>query len=344
MDYSSTKSVPGSIMRYWWVNQGQTHTAELAGGFMWAPKTGKDGNNRYYWKLMRDVTAGDIIFSHWDRCVRAIGIATSGCREHFRPASFGLAGAAWQQVGWRVDVSYSLVSDPLMPSAHGNSLSPLVSQAYSPLQTNSGAKLGYLFPVLEENALLLGNLLDMASRELILGNAVLDAVPSEADILGTDPSVDKYENQEIQRIECDTGIDETTRTSLVQSRRGQGTFRSRVIEIEQPMGCRVFRVRNLDHLRASHIKPWRASNDDERLDGENGLLLTPSVDHLFDLGYISFELDGSLLVARSADRNALAKMKIPIESDYNAGSFTSAQEKYLEYHHESIFRDSRINT
>jgi len=45
-----------------------------------------------------------------------------------------------------------------------------------------------------------------------------------------------------------------------------------------------------EHLRASHCKPWcDCESNEERLNGENGLLLTPSIDHLFDRGFISFE-------------------------------------------------------
>jgi hypothetical protein len=44
------------------------------------------------------------------------------------------------------------------------------------------------------------------------------------------------------------------------------------------------------HLRESHCKPWRDSSNEERINGENGLLLTPTVDHLFDRGFISFEV------------------------------------------------------
>ncbi len=36
------------------------------------------------------------------------------------------------------------------------------------------------------------------------------------------------------------------------------------------------------HIVASHCKPWRDATNEERLNGENGLLLTPSIDHLFD--------------------------------------------------------------
>ena len=37
-------------------------------------------------------------------------------------------------------------------------------------------------------------------------------------------------------------------------------------------------------LRASHIKPWRDSDNRERLDPYNGLLLSPSYDAAFDWG------------------------------------------------------------
>jgi len=48
----------------------------------------------------------------------------------------------------------------------------------------------------------------------------------------------------------------------------------------------VTKVERLEHLVASHTKPWRDSTNEERLNGENGLLLTPTIDHLFDKGFI----------------------------------------------------------
>ena len=79
---------------------------------------------------------------------------------------------------------------------------------------------------------------------------------------------------------------------LVKSRRGQGVFRDNVIQIEKY--CRVTGVRAIEHLRASHIKPWAKSDDLEKVDGNNGLLLSPHVDHLFDRGWIRFEADGTM--------------------------------------------------
>lgn len=48
-------------------------------------------------------------------------------------------------------------------------------------------------------------------------------------------------------------------------------------------------------LIASHIKPFRISNDNEAFDPNNGLLLSKTLDSLFDLNYISFADDGSII-------------------------------------------------
>jgi len=73
----------------------------------------------------------------------------------------------------------------------------------------------------------------------------------------------------------------------------------------------------------------------ERLDGENGLLLTPTIDHLFDRGFISFEDDGRLLVSPVADAVSLRRMGVPAEAD--VGGFSRAQGRYLEFHRDEVF-------
>jgi len=75
-------------------------------------------------------------------------------------------------------------------------------------------------------------------------------------------------------VEQDQSIAETDREAIIRARRGQGLFKHRVLEIETR--CRITGVDNLVHLVASHCKPWRDSTNEERLNGENGLLLTPS--------------------------------------------------------------------
>jgi hypothetical protein len=103
----------------------------------------------------------------------------------------------------------------------------------------------------------------------------------------------------------------------------------------------VTKVERLEHLAASHTKPWRDSTNEERLDGENGLLLTPTIDHLFDKGFISFENKGDLIVSPVADRASLLKMGIRPEGKVNVGVFSEGQRKFLNYHRENVLRMSR---
>src|SRR5580658_2772573 len=80
-----------------------------------------------------------------------------------------------------------------------------------------------------------------------------------------------------ETIQDAPGIADTDRESLIIARRGQGLFKQWVMQLES--SCRITKVENPAHLRASHCKPWRDSTNQQRLDGENGLLLTPSIDH-----------------------------------------------------------------
>ncbi len=97
----------------------------------------------------------------------------------------------------------------------------------------------------------------------------------------------------------------------------------------------------LEHLIASHIKPWSVADNKERLDGENGLLLTPSVDHLFNDGFISFRNNGSLIISPVAHTVSLARMGIPLDESFNVGTFSGRQDEYLEYHRDSILLKAR---
>jgi predicted restriction endonuclease len=86
---------------------------------------------------------------------------------------------------------------------------------------------------------------------------------------------------DLGKIRRDPCVDETTRQRLVEARLHQGRFRRQVLDKWQRR-CVVSGCTLEDILRASHIKPWRDSNTDERLDPANGLLLTANLDALFD--------------------------------------------------------------
>ena len=95
------------------------------------------------------------------------------------------------------------------------------------------------------------------------------------------------------------------------------------------------------HLRASHCKPWRDSSNEERINGENGLLLTPTIDHLFDRGFISFEDSGLLIVSPLAHPPSLNLMGVAPDHTINVGAFTHGQKPFLDYHRESVLLQAR---
>jgi hypothetical protein len=145
---------------------------------------------------------------------------------------------------------------------------------------------------------------------------------------------DFWERRIEEKIEADPRIPETDRQAIVNARRGQGLFKHRVMVIESR--CRVTLVENPLHLIASHCKPWRDATNEERLDGENGLLLTPSIDHLFDRGFISFDDSGEVVISPVAHRPSLQRMGVPTDHSINVGNFTDGRRKYLDFHRNEV--------
>jgi putative restriction endonuclease len=69
--------------------------------------------------------------------------------------------------------------------------------------------------------------------------------------------------------------------------------------------------------------------------------LTPTVDHLFDKGFISFENTGQLIVSPVADSISLKRMGIDLAVRVNVGAFSRGQRRYLEFHRENVLRMAR---
>jgi putative restriction endonuclease len=140
---------------------------------------------------------------------------------------------------------------------------------------------------------------------------------------------DEFE-QDIENIINDRSNSETDKITLIKSRIGQGEFRSRLLNYWT--GCAVTGYKTSTMLIASHIKPWRESNNIERMDTYNGLLLTPNLDKAFDNGFISFDSKGKILISKLLERPS----KIGIKRDMKV-IFNIKHHKYLGYHRNSIF-------
>lgn len=151
-----------------------------------------------------------------------------------------------------------------------------------------------------------------------------------------DPAPDAPAHVAASRLDYDAALTASVRDRQVKARRGQSLFRFRVFQIER--ACRLTGIVNPDLLIASHIKPWRlCATTHERLDGANGLLLTPHVDRLFDRGLLSFSDAGEVLTSPGLAADDLARLGLGEACARNVGAFSAEQRTYLAYHRSAVF-------
>lgn len=329
-------------MNFWWVNQNQTFQQETEGGYLWSPKRKAHGGRNPFYEYMREVAPGDLVFSFQGTYIRAIGVARSTAYEAPKPAEFGTAGTNWSHIGWRIDVHFTPLVNQIRPANHMDLLVRVLPDLYSPLQATGRGNQGvYLTRLSQDLASVLMSLIGTEAHHL--ANSVLSGELLGADSELRDVAVGQVEWEEhlADLIRNDETVPDTERETIIVARRGQGKFKEEVMKIERR--CRLTGVDRIEHLRASHIRPWRDCNDHrQRLDGSNGLLLTPSIDHLFDRGFISFEGGGELLVSPVAHSESLRKMGVDVDHVVRVGPFASAQKEYLEYHREQVFLKAQL--
>ena len=130
-------------------------------------------------------------------------------------------------------------------------------------------------------------------------------------------------------------LSETERLDVVRSRLGQGTFREKLLS--HWGACAVTGVQLGPLLRASHVKPWRVSDNRERLDVFNGLLLAPQYDAAFDAGLISFEDTGRIMLSPAFARDQSFLLHITDKARLNSKRIAEEHKKYLSYHRENVF-------
>lgn len=130
-------------------------------------------------------------------------------------------------------------------------------------------------------------------------------------------------------------IEATTKEALVNARVGQGLFRKQVLA-NWGNACAVTGSCVLDAIRASHIKPWRNSTNEERLDSSNGIPLVASLDALFDAGLITFDETGNLLV--SSRLSSTEQELFSVRGKRLRYMPSKNTKEFLAYHRTGVFR------
>jgi hypothetical protein len=225
------------------------------------------------------------------------------------------------QRGWQVSVRFAELTRPWLPKDHVAEFARLLPERHSPLRSN-----GYPNPAIYLAAV--PRKMAMVVRKLI-GTEVDTLIEEIVQRAGGQFADDVAEEELLQRTDLEPG----RKLDLLKARRGQGVYRANLEKLEG--ACRLTGLLDRRHLRAIHIKPWHTSSDAEKLDGCNGLLLSPHLEHLFCRGYISFSDSGELLVSRYLNPAVLDKWGLQLPRYVDA--FRPGQCRYLDYHRQEVF-------
>jgi len=136
--------------------------------------------------------------------------------------------------------------------------------------------------------------------------------------------------QDVNAIVEDNLITNTEKSTFIKARIGQGIYRNKLIQYWGK--CALTNYGDSRFLVASHIKPWRASNNEERLDTYNGLLLLPNLDKIFDLGFITFSDKGKIIVSSYLEE----PNKLGVTHDMQL-AMKNEHKPYMKYHRKDVY-------
>lgn len=153
------------------------------------------------------------------------------------------------------------------------------------------------------------------------------------DILNEDESEDTEIIEKVNN--CKLSV--TEKEAIILARVGQGTYRKKLLE--ESCICPFTYIDDEHLLIASHIKPWKKSNNSEKRDPKNGFLFSPTYDKLFDRGYISFHNDKSLII--SPWLSEYNRQKLGIKEGMIIETLPMIDDKrarYLDYHRQFVLK------
>lgn len=122
---------------------------------------------------------------------------------------------------------------------------------------------------------------------------------------------------------------------------GQGKLRDELFKFWNNR-CPITGVENPDLLIASHIKPWKDGDNEERLSVYNAILLEARFDKLFDKGYISFTDEGDIIISQYLSKED--RLRLGLDKKIKIEGFKEGHKRYLEYHRENVFKGYKIDS
>lgn len=294
-------------MDFFWVNLGRSYKFVKAERFLWAPKHSLRKNGKWLpsagWVAVPNVKAGDVIFCNVNGNLIYVAVAKSDAFASKRPTS--PVFREWDDDGFRVDVEVTTLNPPISINQFRQTLIDIHNEQCKPVLFTKGG--------------------DLAQQYLVAlpqgAGAVIMGALGEAEF-----EVEKNTTVNSGKKKLSAG---GVRETVAQARIGQGQFRDDVLALWN-YACPVTGVSKIEVLTASHVVPWSLSSDTEKIDPYNGFPFSPSVDKLFDRGYISFDSQGKLLVSSSIATSELTRLGIPLQAVI--APLNANQQAYLARH------------
>jgi putative restriction endonuclease len=297
-----------------WVNQGKTYYEEKEGGYLWAPLKNSKGDPVFHWENMDKLSPGAIILNYLKGNIVGYCIAKSNSYHSSQPSEFS-DELGWSKEGRMVDAQYYRFEQPVPIRSIYDRISSLLPERYGPInQTYIEAE-----PIIKANQ---GYLYEL---EEALGNRLLE-------LLNIDSSLNRARSTNDKKEEI-IPPNRTERIGLVNSRIGQGKYRRAVMQ-RWNNKCAVSGSRIREVLIASHIVPWREASNKERLDVNNGILLSPVFDALFDRNLISFDDSGKIILSKSLSIDSY--LKLGVTGNEIIRNLNNENKAYLKRHREKL--------
>ncbi|WP_299149815.1 HNH endonuclease signature motif containing protein [uncultured Dokdonia sp.] len=291
---------------HYWVNQGKTYKEEKAGGYLWAPIKNTKGKSLFHWTNMSKLKPNDIVFNYFKGNILGYCIITSKAYHSPIPSEFS-QDVEWAIKGLMADAEYQSFYSPINIESNFEKILDLLPEKYSPLNNTKKANQGYLYEI--SNSL--------ANKLFSIATVNIETIT-------------KFEEDQ----EKYTIPDVTSRKGLVTSRVGQGEYRRKILKRWNNQ-CAITKSNLTEVLIASHIIPWRESNNEERLDVDNGILLSPIYDALFDKYYISFKNNGEIILSNVYPKEDY--IKLGIMGTEKILNLSVGNKNYLERHREKLY-------
>lgn len=147
----------------------------------------------------------------------------------------------------------------------------------------------------------------------------------------------KQKSSEIPSKE-ETKKEKEKKSEISRAREGQGKYREQLLE--QCRFCPFTMVADERLLIASHIKPWAASDENEKVDPYNGYILTPLYDKLFDRGFITFTENRHMILSEFISPYTWKQLGLKNNTFIKALPMDDKRIEYLGFHHEAVFKGS----